>query len=316
MQCICGRPFDAGGEEHRRLMALMDSSLPGSLEDNVLDTAAALRPFGERSQSLKETLNRSMRRRAELLDTIRGLVEQLDDVSRQLKGSPQEEISKLEKQREDFRADVESYKLQQGSLQTRLESLALELAALKKKIDLAKKDQTKEDVLTRKMSLAQRSADTIDQMYQSFADEMRERIEAKTKEVFKLLIWKDSHFQDIKLGPDYKLDVIDRYGLSARPDLSAGERQVLSLSFITAMSRVSEEEAPLSDGSPFGRLSSQHRNNITEHIPELADQLVLFVTDEELRDQARVNLESRIGAEYRLDFNRTTSCTEIVEVES
>ncbi|MEK6300508.1 MAG: AAA family ATPase [Acidobacteriota bacterium] len=316
MQCICGRAFDVGGEEHRRLMALMDSSLPGSLEDNVLDTAAALRPFSERAQSLKDTLDRSMQRRAELFDIIRGLEEQLDDVSRQLKGSPQEEISRLEKQREDFRADIESYKLEQGSLETRLESLALELAALKKKIDAAKKDQTKEDVLTRKMSLAQRSADAIDQMYQTFADEMRERIEAKTKEVFKLLIWKDSHFQDIKLGPDYKLDVIDRYGLSARPDLSAGERQVLSLSFITAMSRVSEEEAPLVMDTPFGRLSSQHRNNITEHIPELADQLVLFVTDEELRDQARANLEPRIGAEYRLEFNRATSCTEIVEVNS
>ncbi|HYV07815.1 MAG TPA: AAA family ATPase [Blastocatellia bacterium] len=314
MQCICGRPFDVGGDEHRRLMALMESSLPGSLEDNVLDTAAALRPFSERAQSLKETLNRSMERRADLTDIIRGLEEQLDDVSRQLKGSPQEEISSLEKQREDFRADIESYKLEQGSLETRLESLALELAALKKKIDAAKKDQTREDVLTRKMSLSQRSADAIDQMYQTFADEMRERIEAKTKEVFKLLVWKDSHFQDIKLGPDYKLDVIDRYGLSARPDLSAGERQVLSLSFITAMSRVSEEEAPLVMDTPFGRLSSQHRNNITEHVPELTDQLVLFVTDEELRDQARANLEPRIGAEYRLEFNRATSCTDIVEV--
>jgi hypothetical protein len=32
--------------------------------------------------------------------------------------------------------------------------------------------------------------------------------------------------------------------------------QVLSLSFITAMSRVSEEEAPLVMDTPFGRLSS------------------------------------------------------------
>ena len=47
---------------------------------------------------------------------------------------------------------------------------------------------------------------------------------------------------------------------------------------------------------------------------KLADQLVLFVTDEELRDQARKNLEPRIGAEYRLEFDHQTSCTEIAEV--
>ena len=33
---------------------------------------------------------------------------------------------------------------------------------------------------------------------------------------------------------------------------------------------------------------------------------------EELRDEARQNLESRIGAEYRLEFSPRTSCTEII----
>jgi DNA sulfur modification protein DndD len=110
------------------------------------------------------------------------------------------------------------------------------------------------------------------------------------------------------------LEVIDRYGLPARPELSAGERQVLSLSFITAMSRISEEESPLVMDTPFGRLSSQHRESIAQYLPELTDQLVLFVTDEELRDQARLNLAPRIGAEYRLKFNTKTSCTAIEEM--
>ena len=65
--------------------------------------------------------------------------------------------------------------------------------------------------------------------------------------------------------------------------------------------------------TPFGRLSSYHRSSITEHLPELAEQLVLFVTDEELRDRARENLEPHIGAEYRLHFDRETSCTTILE---
>ncbi len=152
-------------------------------------------------------------------------------------------------------------------------------------------------------------------MYQTFADDMREKIKIKTKEIFRSLVWKESHFQDIELGSDYNLEVIDRYGLPARPELSAGERQVLSLSFITAMSRVSEEEAPLVMDTPFGRLSSQHRNSITEYLPKLADQLVLFVTDEELRDQARENLVPRIGAEYNLLFDPRFSCTTIEEMK-
>lgn len=314
MQCICGRPFELDSGEHQRLLTLMNSSLPGSLEDDVLDTSAALRPFAEQARFLQDNLGSAMRRRRELLDLIQALEEELDDVSRQLKGSPQEEISGLESRRENFRADIESYRLEQGTLDSRLERLDEEISELEKQIQRARKEKSKERSLTLKASLVQRAADAIGEMYQAFADDMRQRIEGKTKDIFRLLIWKDSHFQDVSLGPDYKLEVIDRYGLPARPELSAGERQVLSLSFITAMSRISEEEAPLVMDTPFGRLSSHHRNSITDHLPELADQLVLFVTDEELRDQARRNLEPRIGAEYRLEFDHETSCTEIVEV--
>ena len=314
MICICGRPFEEGGPEHRRLLNLRDTSMPGSLEDDVLDTSAALRAFSERAERQRVDLAAAMRRRTGLVDAIQSLEAELDDVGRQLKGSPQEEISLLEQKREGYVADIDSCNMQIGSLTERMEKLTKEITRLEKAIAQARKNRKRERLLGAKLDLAQRSADAIGDMYQVFADDMRQRIEAKTKEIFRQLVWKDSHFQDIRLGPDYNLEVIDRYGLPARPELSAGERQVLSLSFITAMSRISEEEAPLVMDTPFGRLSSHHRNSITQHLPELADQLVLFVTDEELRDQARQNLEARIGADYRLEFDHRTSCTEVVEV--
>jgi DNA sulfur modification protein DndD len=312
--CICGRSFELGGPEHKELLSLMERSMPGSLEDDILELSATLKTFPTQSQELKDALDEAMHQRTRLVRLVQSLEEELDDLSRQLGGSPQEEISRLEQRRKDFRADIDSYLLKKGNLENCIESKDEEIEDLEKQIEKARKERRKEHLLTTKSQLAQRAADAIDEMYQTFADDMRRRIEGKTKEIFKLLIWKDSHFQDVSLGTDYKLEVIDRYDLPARPELSAGERQVLSLSFITAMSRISEEEAPLVMDTPFGRLSSNHRNSITENLPELADQLVLFVTDEELRGQARRNLESSIGAEYRLKFDRETSCTEILEV--
>jgi DNA sulfur modification protein DndD len=81
------------------------------------------------------------------------------------------------------------------------------------------------------------------------------------------------------------------------------------------MSQVAEREAPLVMDTPFGRLSSAHRESITASLPTLASQLVLFVTDEELRDQAKANLQPRIGTEYVLHFDPRTSCTTIEEME-
>lgn len=314
MVCVCGRPFTDGSEEHRTLLAKISHGLPDTLQDEVLNTCVVLHAFEQRTEKHRTDVDSTMRRRAELVDIIRSLEAELDDLSRLLKGSPLEEISKLERNRENFNADIQGYILEIGSLQERESKFVKEIAELKKEIDQARREEKREVLLSTKLDLAQRAADAIAEMYQTFADDMRQKIQEKTKEIFKKLVWKESHFQDIKLGPDFNLEVIDRYGYSARPELSAGERQVLSLSFIMAMSRISDEEAPLVMDTPFGRLSSHHRNAITEQLPILADQLVLFVTDEELRDEARQNLESRIGAEYRLEFSPRTSCTEIVEV--
>lgn len=314
MVCICGRPFTDGSPEHQRLLSKISHGIPDGLQDDVMNTCALLQGFDARIEKDQADLNEQMRRRVELIDLIKDLEAELDDVSRQLRGSPMEEISELEKRREDFQGDIQSNMLDIGSLLTKVESLVRKLGEIRKDIEKARKQEKKELTLVTKLELAQKSADAIGEMYRAFADEMREKIQEKTKEIFKSLVWKESHFNDIKLGPDFNLDVIDRYGQSARPELSAGERQVLSLSFIMAMSRVSEEEAPLVMDTPFGRLSSHHRNAIAEQLPKLVDQLVLFVTDEELRDEARQKLHERVGAEYRLEFDPKTSCTEIVEV--
>ncbi len=314
MTCICGRPLADNGPEHLRLIALLEGRLPGSIEDDILETNALLRTFIGLIEERCQEIHVSMQGRAELLNILQNLEAELDDVSLQLEGSPLEEISELARRRREFYNDIDSYNTEIGSLENQIDNNGEEIKQLEKEIARANKEQKQQQLLVYKAELAQQSTDAIAQMHHAFADDMRQRIETKTKEIFKLLVWKDSHFQDVQLGTDFNLEVIDRYGTPARPELSAGERQVLSLSFIAAMSQISEEEVPLVMDTPFGRLSSHHRNSITQSLPKLADQLVLFVTDEELRDQAFENLKPYIGTEYRLNFDLITSCTTIERV--
>lgn len=316
MECICGRPINDGSPEHERLLRLLKQSLPGSLEDDVLDLNARLLPFAERVKRQRADLDAAMRQRSELTNTIHRLEAELSDIRHQLAQSQVEEVNRLEHQRQAFSEDIDRANLRIGEINERLKQLSKEIGELEKRIARAKTEEQRAQLLQTKLDLARRAFHAIDQVHKQFADEMRVQIEAKTREIFKLLAWKSEHFSDVRLDEDYHLEVIDRYGMPARPELSAGERQVLSLSFIAAMSRISEGEAPLVMDTPFGRLSSHHRNSITLNLPSLANQLVLFVTDEELRDQARQHLEPRIGREYRLQFDPRTSCTTIVEETS
>jgi DNA sulfur modification protein DndD len=295
------------------LRALLATSVSGSLEDDVLNTSGQLRALRSRAQELPTNLAAAMSRKVQLQTRYDSLYAQADEISQQFKSSDQDEIQRLGRSREKFMADIETYQVERGMNVNQIETLNKEIEDSDKAIVKAQKAEKAAELMGRRVELAQRAADALDAIYQAFAEDRRQKIEAEAQRIFQSLVWKDSHFQGMRLDRDYKLEVFDHWGQPARPELSAGERQVLSLAFITAMAKVSGEEAPLVMDTPFGRLSSAHRDNITANIPQIAPQLILFVTDEELRGQALENLKPRIGAEYHLVFDHPTSCTTIEE---
>lgn len=109
MQCICGRKFAEGDNAYQKLLILLENSVPGTLEDDVLDTSGNLRQINDRAILHSNNIDEEMVRRVRLVDQISDLADELDDIGRQLKGSPLEEISGLEKNREGYLADIDSY---------------------------------------------------------------------------------------------------------------------------------------------------------------------------------------------------------------
>lgn len=310
--CICGRPIGEESEEHRRLMEVLRRSVPTELENVVLLTAGELRAIQTRVETVPQQIQELMKRKSGLDDEMEELHATLDEISRHLQGGEFEEVSVLERKRVERIERVQALASDVGRYEVRIdERLRPELDKIETAIQNTKVSEKRARGIQQRFSLARKAADAIEQMFDVFARDMRDNIQAQAKEIFLGLVWKESQFEDIRLSEDYRLEVIDRWGLPARPELSAGERQVLSLAFITGMSKVTGEEAPLVMDTPFGRLSSAHREAITQQVPSIASQLVMFVTDEELHSQARDNLESRIGAEYVLDFDQETGCTTI-----
>lgn len=309
--CVCGRRFEKGDSAHKHLTSLLVGSVPDGLQDKVLETNVALVTIQGRIPIFLRELDQAMKQKVQLADYIDELEKHIDDLTRQLEDAPAEDARKLETERQKREQDIESFLIEKGRADSIAEGREKELRDLDSQIAKAEKREKRDELLAKKASLAQESANAIAEMYQQFAEDMRARIEEHTRKIFKKLVWKESHFQDIRLGTDYDLHVVDRYGLEAKPELSAGERQVLSLSFLLAMVEVAGEEAPIVMDTPFARLSSEPRNNIARNLPQLAPQIVLLVTDEELRDEERHLLSQRVGYEYDLDFDLMTSCTSI-----
>ena len=318
MQCICGRPIQDGSKEHQNILKRLNQSISATLEDTVLNTASDLNHLTQQVASIPRELKILMSKRRELNDEIESREGRLAEISEQLKDFDVEEVSNLEKIRQQQQEKITGLEAKINQMKGRIEQVEKDVAKSDEEIKKEQASEEKARHLQNCVTLATDSAKTAGEIYDRFADDMRKTIEDEAQSIFQQLIWKESHFQRIHLSADYQLDVIDRYGMAARPEMSAGERQVLSLAFIAGMAKVAREgeTVPLVMDTPFGRLSSTHRERITEHLPEIADQLILFVTDEELRDrdQARVNLEPKIGAEYQLIFDQHNSSTQIESV--
>jgi len=314
LQCICGRPFQLNDEAYQKLSSLLKRTTSSELESEVSRLGGNLHALSAIASNQMSTLVNLTRDRAGINSRMDQLYKELDDIERQLKGAPEEEIAGLERQRAKFQRALEMAIAEQGSIEAKISGIDLEIERVRRKKQEAEAKEKKLVLLTRKEELAQKAADAVARIKEEFFEQTRSEIEAATKEVFGKLAWKQEHFQDVQLDQDFRLEIIDRWGMPARKELSAGERQILSLSFITAMARVSGEVAPLVMDTPFGRLSGNDLSAVAENLPDLTSQLILFVTDREWDEASRTGLEPRSGAQFELQFDMKTGCTTIEEV--
>jgi DNA sulfur modification protein DndD len=314
LECICGRPFQANDEVYARLSSLLKRATSNELNSEVSRLGGLLRALSTITSNQMTSLVSLARDRAGIESRMDQLYKQKDDIERQLKNAPEEEIAGLERQRAKFQRSLERAIAEQGSIETTTSNIDLQIERKRKEKREAEAKEKKLTQLTRREELAQQAADAVTRIKEEFFEQTRCEVEAATKKVFEGLAWKQEHFQDVRLDHDFRLEVIDRWGMPTRKELSAGERQILSLSFIAAMAGVSGEAAPLVMDTPFGRLSGDHLSAVAENLPDLTSQLILFVTDREWDEASRTGLEPRAGAQFELKFDMETGCTTIEEV--
>lgn len=95
--------------------------------------------------------------------------------------------------------------------------------------------------------------------------------------------------------------------------LSNGERQILVMALYWAIMKQSDSELPFVIDTPFARIDTEHRANITERFfKELPGQLFILSTNEELKGKHLASLEGQIIRMFTLDYS-TERKTNVVE---
>ena len=84
---------------------------------------------------------------------------------------------------------------------------------------------------------------------------------------------------------------------------SNGEKQILVMSLYWAIMNQSYNELPFIIDTPFARIDTEHRANITElFFKELQGQLFVLSTNEELRHEHLATLDQQIAKVFLLEY--------------
>ena len=133
-----------------------------------------------------------------------------------------------------------------------------------------------------------------------YQERTRDEVQTTASEMFVQLVRDPEAYQGLRIGRDYRVELLSRHGHPV--GTSEGGKQLVALSLIGALKQAAVRGGPVILDSPLARLDLQHRANVLQTwVPWLGNQAVLLVQSGELTESDAHNiLGRRIGQEYRI----------------
>ncbi|MBM4248846.1 MAG: hypothetical protein FJ149_05320 [Euryarchaeota archaeon] len=322
--CICGTSMDADG------MARIDEALV-KLE-SALGTIQVIET--DRYSWTQSDLTTAMGKARSVEEEARG-VHGLEAKRRYLDDNRFRAERALERENESLRAHS-AQNLREKEVFDRLTQLTKEKAVVQSKLEevrdalnvtrrqvaelerqleisFSKKSSASRAILE-SISRANRALKAFDEIVDRSAEQKRAEIEVRSSKIYTSITNKPKEFIGLSIDPQsFEVKVRAEGGdLVESRKLSDGERHVMALSFLGGLKDATHEGTLIMD-SPFGRLDQTHKTRLIEKIPDLAQNVVLLVTDEDLRPDDWKSLAG-VQRRFMLDHDQHQKFSRIQEV--
>lgn len=314
-RCICGTPFERVDSDpiYKKLKERLESEKSPTEDENKL--IDLLYDLGVAEELISEEAGKVVNEEKlvfELEKADRALRIEKTDLDKQLEDASAEDSAVLVTNLKKHYGDDQAYAEKNIKLVKDLELSDARLETIKNKRDELGKMHKEASSLHLRSDLSERAARKLYELYDEFAEKSRAEVEQLTIEEFRKFI-KSSSGYHVSLNKEYSLEVLDSNNNKALQRLSMGQSQCLSLSFITAIARVSEKHPPLVIDMPFSRLDYKVHGAVSERLPKLSKQTVLFLlSDTEWNRETKGNLTQFANHIYEMSFDeelRQTSIT-------
>lgn len=303
-QCICGTSLESDVEKQEHLEELK-KEVADITEGNIKGKIEIPRLISRVDESVN-TLLEGVSDITSIQDDIDRIERKLGDISSELEGKeiPEDvDVAQLEQQRNSIEERIRQMREELGQLRGEIDQQKQKQNQTRKAWQEEIKKEEKYEVLAKKISFIDDAEAEMEEVRAEILAQVRSETQEYLNLFFNDLIWKDETY-DVELTDDYQVKVYGPSGEKKLGSLSAGERQVLALSFMSALSKISGFSAPLIIDTPLGRLSSRPKRRIAQNLPDYLEdtQITFLMTDEEYSQEVQARLDSSVKHEYLLEY--------------
>ena len=316
-RCICGAEICEGNDAYRHLMDELNYVPPESIGNTVRHYREKLSSFSKNADHIYESLTSRYQEIYRSKARIQEWEDELADISVQIQGK---------ENMKQYEIELVDVKKRLKDLNDRKERLIREDATLKNDIERYKKvydslvavsGKNKETMLF--IQYAEEILDWLSSTYKEKETFIRDALETKVNHIFEQMY--HGH-RRVSIDQRYQvtlLTTIEDKEIAAGE--SEGSNRVKSFAFIAGLVALAKEKLvanageegfnlssepyPLVMDAPFSNADEIHTANISKVLPEIAEQVIMFVMQKDWH-YAEPVMASRVGKQYTLKKHSET----------
>lgn len=298
---VCGRPLDAYSRSQvEELLRKVELSSETALRLVRMETP--LLQFVERVNEFDKRVRDLTREVQGYTNTLAEIAQRRAEIDTLVAGYDEALVRQWYSERAKFEAVHEQSLERLGALRAQAQVTEGEAQTLRDQLEVELKKESRVRGLQRQRAFCERALQVVSRARETLMKETRDRIELATRRQFFSLIWKKQTFQDVRIGEDYSISLTHSLGYECLGSVSAGERELLALSFTLALHQTSGFDSPILIDTPVARISDVNRENFAKALAEVSTskQIILLFTPSEYSDEIRRFLDGRSAGRYRL----------------
>lgn len=290
--CICGTALAEHSDPWNKVTEWRQHAGLQAVETAWQKLSGQIAPMADARTGLREALGQIMKRIADLRDRIKSLEEEKSELDGKLRDSPQEDVQKLESRR----IELDN---KHGEKHRRIGAVASDLLGVTKDIEQKVKERKNAEVTDELAAKARERSDMVQNVQNALqeilrirSERMRQRLDAELKSIYGSISYKN---YVPTLSASFELTLHTNVdGVELPVGKSTGENQILSLSFVAAVSKLAREvrkgrraegEAaedagtyPIVMDAAFGSLDENYQEAVARVLARMAPQLVVLVS--------------------------------------